>query len=87
MGAPAAARSAAGLPATPSRAAYRRSMREISALMLDIDGVLTVSWRPLPGAVEAVTRLRGAGLAVARGRPDHVIDSVAGLRGLLGRTG
>jgi ribonucleotide monophosphatase NagD (HAD superfamily) len=24
-------------------------MREISAVMLDIDGVLTVSWRPLPG--------------------------------------
>ena len=40
-------------------------MREISAVMLDVDGVLTVSWRPLPGAVEAVTRLRDAGLAVA----------------------
>jgi HAD superfamily hydrolase (TIGR01458 family) len=27
--------------------------------------VLTISWRPLPGAVEAVTRLRDAGFAVA----------------------
>lgn len=40
-------------------------MREIAAVMLDVDGVLTVSWRPLPGAVEAVKRLRDAGLAVA----------------------
>jgi HAD superfamily hydrolase (TIGR01458 family) len=40
-------------------------MRGISAILLDIDGVLTVSWRPLPGAVEAVTRLRDAGFAVA----------------------
>jgi HAD superfamily hydrolase (TIGR01458 family) len=40
-------------------------MRGISAVLLDIDGVLTVSWRPLPGAVETVTRLRDAGLAVA----------------------
>ena len=28
------------------------------ALLLDIDGVLTVSWRPLPGAVETVRWLR-----------------------------
>lgn len=27
--------------------------------MLDIDGVLTVSWKPLPGAVDTVTWLRG----------------------------
>jgi HAD superfamily hydrolase (TIGR01458 family) len=40
-------------------------MQGISAVLLDIDGVLTVSWRPLPGAVEAVTRLRDAGFAVA----------------------
>jgi HAD superfamily hydrolase (TIGR01458 family) len=40
-------------------------MREIRAVLLDIDGVLTVSWRPLPGAVEAVTWLREAGFAVA----------------------
>jgi HAD superfamily hydrolase (TIGR01458 family) len=39
-------------------------MQGIRAVLLDIDGVLTVSWRPLPGAVEAVTRLRDAGFAV-----------------------
>jgi HAD superfamily hydrolase (TIGR01458 family) len=37
----------------------------IRAVLLDIDGTLTVSWRPVPGAVEAVSRLRDAGLAVA----------------------
>lgn len=34
-------------------------------MLLDIDGTLTVAWRPVPGAVEAVARLRDAGLAVA----------------------
>lgn len=33
-------------------------------VMLDIDGVLVVSWEPLPGAIEAVRALRDAGLAV-----------------------
>lgn len=37
----------------------------MDAVLLDIDGVLTVSWRPLPGAVAAVTALRNAGLKVA----------------------
>ncbi len=32
---------------------------------MDIDGVLTVSWRPLPGAVAAVSRMREAGLKLA----------------------
>jgi HAD superfamily hydrolase (TIGR01458 family) len=40
-------------------------MGRIRAVLLDIDGVLTVSWRPVPGAVEAVARLRAAGLALA----------------------
>ena len=31
-------------------------------VLLDIDGVLTVSWEPLPGAVEAVRALRAADL-------------------------
>lgn len=30
----------------------------IDGLLLDIDGVLAVSWEPLPGAVEAMSRLR-----------------------------
>ena len=34
----------------------------IDGLLLDMDGVLTVSWEPLPGAVAAFTRLRAAGL-------------------------
>jgi HAD superfamily hydrolase (TIGR01458 family) len=40
-------------------------MEGIRAVLLDIDGVLTVSWRPVPGAVEAVRRLRDAGFALA----------------------
>lgn len=35
------------------------------AVMFDIDGVLTVSWDPLPGAVEAVQAVRERGLGVA----------------------
>jgi HAD superfamily hydrolase (TIGR01458 family) len=30
----------------------------IEALLVDIDGVLTVSWKPLPGATQALRRLR-----------------------------
>jgi HAD superfamily hydrolase (TIGR01458 family) len=33
-------------------------MGGIDGLLLDIDGVLTVSWRPLPGAIETVEWLR-----------------------------
>jgi HAD superfamily hydrolase (TIGR01458 family) len=40
-------------------------MDRIRAVLLDIDGVLTVSWRPVPGAVDAVRRLRDAGFALA----------------------
>jgi HAD superfamily hydrolase (TIGR01458 family) len=31
---------------------------DFAGLLLDIDGVLTVSWKPLPGAIEAVSWLR-----------------------------
>src|SRR5690348_15744758 len=37
----------------------------IGAVLIDIDGVLTVSWRPLPGAVAALRRLRAAGPPLA----------------------
>ena len=37
-------------------------MDDVRAVLLDIDGVLTVSWEPLAGAVEAVRALRDAGL-------------------------
>jgi HAD superfamily hydrolase (TIGR01458 family) len=36
----------------------------IDGLLLDMDGVLTVSWEPLPGAVAAFARLRAAGLPI-----------------------
>jgi HAD superfamily hydrolase (TIGR01458 family) len=38
------------------------SERRFEGLLLDIDGVLTVSWVPIPGAVEALARLRGGGV-------------------------
>ena len=45
----------------------------ISGVLIDIDGVLTVSWQPLPGAVAALRQLRTAGLpdllAAALARP------------------
>ncbi len=44
---------------------YGRRMRRIRAVLIDIDGVLTVSWRPLPGAVAALHRLRAAAVPLA----------------------
>ncbi|WP_328920488.1 HAD-IIA family hydrolase [Streptomyces sp. NBC_00208] len=35
------------------------------AALIDIDGVLTVDWQPLPGTVAAMERLRAAGLPLA----------------------
>jgi HAD superfamily hydrolase (TIGR01458 family) len=40
-------------------------MRRIRAVLIDIDGVLTVSWKPLPGAVAALTWLRAAAFPLA----------------------
>lgn len=40
-------------------------MENIRAVLIDIDGVLTVSWKALPGAVEAMERLRAADLPLA----------------------
>ncbi|MEU8250444.1 TIGR01458 family HAD-type hydrolase [Nonomuraea sp. NPDC048916] len=34
------------------------------AVLIDIDGVLTVSWRPIPGAVEALARVRAMGVGI-----------------------
>ena len=36
----------------------------VRAVLIDVDGVLTVSWKPLPGAVEALRAVREAGLGV-----------------------
>ncbi len=41
------------------------SLASVRAVLIDIDGVLTVSWKPLPGAVEALRGIRAAGLGVA----------------------
>ncbi|WP_225830178.1 HAD-IIA family hydrolase [Streptomyces sp. NK08204] len=40
-------------------------MESTRAVLIDIDGVLTVSWKPLPGAVQALREIRAAGLGVA----------------------
>jgi HAD superfamily hydrolase (TIGR01458 family) len=40
-------------------------MQRIGAVLIDIDGVLTVSWRPLAGAVAVLHRLREAALPLA----------------------
>jgi HAD superfamily hydrolase (TIGR01458 family) len=40
-------------------------MERIRTVLIDIDGVLTVSWQALPGAPQALGRLRAAGLGVA----------------------
>ncbi|MFI6436693.1 TIGR01458 family HAD-type hydrolase [Streptomyces sp. NPDC050759] len=40
-------------------------MASVRAVLIDIDGVLTVSWEPLPGAVAALREVREAGLEVA----------------------
>ena len=40
-------------------------MRRIRAVLIDIDGVLTVSWQPLEGAVAALRRLRALALPLA----------------------
>jgi HAD superfamily hydrolase (TIGR01458 family) len=40
-------------------------MDQVRAILIDIDGVLTVSWEPLPGAVDALTALRDARLPFA----------------------
>ncbi|MFE6282143.1 HAD-IIA family hydrolase [Streptomyces sp. NPDC057877] len=40
-------------------------MESVRAVLIDIDGVLTVSWQPLPGTVRALREIRDAGLGVA----------------------
>jgi HAD superfamily hydrolase (TIGR01458 family) len=39
-------------------------MATVKAVLIDIDGVLTVSWRALPGAVAAMARLRQTGVGI-----------------------
>src|SRR5260221_3389090 len=50
---------------------YGRAMARIGAVLIDIDGVLTVSWKPLAGAVAGLQRLRAAGLPLGPGTQHH----------------
>lgn len=45
-------------------APYPDGMDRTRAVLFDIDGVLTVSWRPIEGAVDAVAAVRDTGLPV-----------------------
>ena len=63
--------SASGSDVGPARLAPRRwpvrdspawRSTDVDGVLLDIDGVLAVSWEPLPGAVEAMRWLRRAGI-------------------------
>ncbi|HLN05083.1 MAG TPA: TIGR01458 family HAD-type hydrolase [Acidimicrobiales bacterium] len=45
--------------------ARRSTFADHRAILFDIDGVLTVSWKPLPGAAEAVSLMRKAGWSLA----------------------
>ena len=40
-------------------------MQRVGAVLIDIDGVLTVSWEPISGAVAAVEQLRAEGVPLA----------------------
>jgi HAD superfamily hydrolase (TIGR01458 family) len=55
----------AGALGLGSGCGYGHGMRRIGAVLIDIDGVLTVSWKPIEGAVAALKRLRGAVLPLA----------------------
>jgi HAD superfamily hydrolase (TIGR01458 family) len=37
-------------------------MADVDGLLLDIDGVLTVSWEPIPGAIDAIAAFRRQGV-------------------------
>jgi HAD superfamily hydrolase (TIGR01458 family) len=53
----------------------------IDALLVDIDGVLTTSWRPIPGAPEALAELRASGppLVLVTNTTSRTRDEIAAL--------
>ncbi|GAA4683480.1 HAD-IIA family hydrolase [Pseudonocardia yuanmonensis] len=55
-------------------------MADARALLIDIDGVLTVSWEPIEGAVDALCRIREAGLrfALVTNTTSRTRDEIAG---------
>jgi HAD superfamily hydrolase (TIGR01458 family) len=55
-------------------------MTDARALLIDIDGVLAVSWEPIEGAVDALCRVRAAGLpfALVTNTTSRTRDEIAG---------
>ena len=47
-------------------------MKPMKGVLIDIDGVLVVSWEPLPGAAECLVRLREAGIPL-QDRHQHLV--------------
>jgi HAD superfamily hydrolase (TIGR01450 family) len=56
--------SASALPSASASAPLRRADRRYPGYLLDLDGTVYLGTEPLPGAVEAFDRLRGAGSRV-----------------------
>lgn len=56
-------------------------MDGVRAVLIDIDGVLTVSWEALPGTVDALRQVQDAGLAVRllTNTTSHTRAEIAGL--------
>lgn len=63
-------------------------MPEIDGLLLDIDGVLSVSWEPIPGSIEAMDAFATAGLPVCliTNTTTHPRTELAGILGGAGFT-
>jgi HAD superfamily hydrolase (TIGR01458 family) len=53
---------------------------DVDGLLLDIDGVLTVSWEPIDGAIDALDRLRDRGVPfrLITNTTTHTRDALAG---------
>ncbi len=58
----------------------------IDGLLLDIDGVLAISWEPIPGSIEALAAFRRAGLPVCL-ITNTTTHTRAGLAQILGDAG
>jgi HAD superfamily hydrolase (TIGR01458 family) len=61
-------------------------MPDVEGVLLDIDGVLTTSWEPIPGSVEAVAAIRAAGLPICL-ITNTTTHPRAGLAAILGDAG
>ena len=56
-------RAAASASATTrERPSWQTRRMDVDAVLLDIDGVLAISWEPIPGAIEALAHLRRKGI-------------------------